>query len=90
MVSELWLNATQDVAILWGISPTNAVYLYALLFSVFFAIVIGVKSGKPIAGLIGFLGSLLMFSLLDAFPLWIIALPLTIIIVIGYYARGKE
>lgn len=88
MVSELFINATQMVAVLWDITPIQAVYFYALLFSVFFAIVFGVASRNVFVGVFSFLGSLLVFSMLDAFPIWIILIPAVIVIVIGYYAGG--
>lgn len=88
MVSELFTNATAGLAQFYMLSPENTVYLFAFLFSVCFAIIAGVRTGRPMVGLVIFFVSLFAFSLLGAFPLWIVALPVIIIIFIGRYAFG--
>lgn len=88
MVSELFTNATQGMAWLYGVSPANAVILFAFLFSVMFAIIGGVKTGKPIVGAVIFFLSLFVFAILDAFPLWIVALPLIIIVMVAGATQG--
>ena len=89
MVSELLLNATSGVAVFYGLSPTYAVYFFALFFSVFMGIVLGVKSGRPYMGLIGFMGTLMFFALIDGFPLWILGMGAVIVIVVGGFLHGK-
>lgn len=88
MVNAVMLGAVQGVAAMWGISPTNAVYVFAFLFSLMFGIAAAGKTGKPLAGAgVGFI-SLVAFGLMDAFPLWLLALPVLILVVVkGYDAR---
>lgn len=88
MVSEIFTNATQGVAVMWGISPVNAVYFFAILFSVMIGIALGIKSGKPMMGVAGFFGMLIIFAMLNAFPIWIIGMALVIMVLIGSKLGG--
>jgi len=85
LVNPLFLNAVQGVAVMYGLSPANTVYLFAFLFSVFFGIIAGVRSGRPLVGVGTFIGVLFLFAVLDAFPLWILALPLVVMLVLYTY-----
>lgn len=89
MVAQFWLDAVGDISIFYHMSPEMAVYFFALMFSVMIGIALGVKAGKPFIGLIGFLGTLTTFTFLGAFPLWILAIPLVIVIMVGYYG-GRQ
>ncbi len=90
MPEDFWLNMVDEVAILWSTTPTFALYLYVFLFAAMISIAIAVKFEKPFAGLITFLGVLLAFSILGAFPVWIIILPLVIVLAVIYYSRGNN
>lgn len=83
------LNLTQGVAVFYGVSPTNAVYLFAFLFSVMFGIIGGVRTERPIVGAVIFFVSLFAFAIMGAFPLWILALPVIILILLYSYKGGN-
>lgn len=90
MVAEIFLSWAEPFGIMWMMTPEQAVYFLAFIFSVAIGGSLGFRFNKPYAGLIGFLASLGGFALIGAFPLWIVALPLIIILLISYYAHQGE
>ena len=74
MVSELFLELVGTSAVFYGITPTNMVYLLSLFFSVFLGIVSGVASQSKTVAFLTFISFLFIFSILDLFPLWILAI----------------
>lgn len=88
MVNQMLINATGGVAAMYGISNTAALYFMALLFSLFIGIYAYQKTQNGLAAVAGFFGSLFIFSLFDAFPLWILALPIVLIIFLA--GRGNN
>lgn len=84
MVSDIWLNLAQNMGVFWGLSPEFTVYLITFLLSVIIAIMITIKTENVMAGLLGFMGALAVFAFMDAFPLWIVAIP-TVILMLTYY-----
>lgn len=90
MVNALFLEWGQYLASLFGISPTNAVYLMSFLVCVFLGIVAGVSSKNKALGFGTFVGMLFVFAILDAFPLWILAMASIIGGSMYYYLAGRE
>ena len=88
MVSQLFLNAVGGLSVFLGLSPTNTVYLMAILFSVMFAIAVTVKWGRPLLGFGTFVAILFIFAILDAFPIWILAVGLAIIFALFQAGHG--
>ena len=80
MVNQMLINATGGVAGMYGISNVAALYLMALLFSLFIGLVAYRETQSGWAAVAGFFGSLFVFSLFDAFPLWMLALPVVLVI----------
>jgi hypothetical protein len=87
MPAELFLNATQGVGVMYGLSAVNTLYMFSFLFAVFFAIIIAVRFNRPMAGLLTFVLALFIFSLLGMFPLWVLALPVVLIIAFGLWGK---
>jgi hypothetical protein len=88
MVSAFFIGMFEGVAVMFGLSPEATLYLFVLTFAVGLGVSLGMRFGNVWMGIIGFIGTLLMFSMLDAFPLWIIAVPMVIVAVITFYIRG--
>ena len=68
---------------MWGIDPVFALYFYSFMFSVAIGLILGRSSGRPMVGLMGFLGGILFFAVIDAFPIWLVALPIVIVMIVG-------
>ncbi len=90
MVSEFLVGMMDGVAVMWGISPTLALYLHVFVFAFAIGLSLTLKTKNPLAGVVGFLGTLLVFAMLDAFPLWIIAIPLILVLVIHFYLSKRD
>lgn len=90
MVNELFLTAAQSVAVFYGISPANMVYLLSFMFSTFLGIVSGVATKNKVVGFSAFVGFLFIFAIMDAFPLWILAMATLIGGVLYWYMAGRE
>lgn len=90
MVSEIWLNLAQNMGVFWGLSPEFTVYFMTFMLSVLIGIMVTIKTENVMAGLISFLGALTVFAVMDAFPLWIVAVPLVIIMLTYYYFNESE
>jgi len=88
MVSEYFLGMFEGIGTMFGLTPEAALYLFVMVFAVGIGASLGMKFSNVWAGLIGFMGTLLMFAALDAFPLWIIAVPLVLVMLITFYIKG--
>ena len=87
MVSEIFTDfiTTTGMDLFFGLPPDFTVYFLSFLFAVFFAIVAGVASGRPMAALGAFFGSLFIFAIIGSFPIWIIGMGIVILIFVFYY-----
>ena len=85
---DIFQETANGLAVFYGVSPANAVYLYVFLFAVFFGIVAALRSGRPVVGVYSFFGFLFIMSLLGAFPLWIVVLPIIALVLISKTGSG--
>lgn len=87
MAVPTWiLNASENFAVFWGLSPENTVYFYVLLFSVFFGMLVATNLRNALAGVVVFIASLAVFAVIGLFPLWVIGLGIVVIAI--FFLRG--
>ena len=80
----------EAMAQMWGIGVTPAAWLTSLLFSLLVGIFLASKTRNSMIGLIGFMGTLFLFSFFGLFPLWILALPIILLITLYAKVGGKD
>ncbi len=82
MVNEWALNLTKEYSNFYGLTNTGGLYLVSLLFCVFLAVFVTVRTGNVKLGLGSFLMSLFTFAFMGMFPLWIVAVTLVVIVAV--------
>ncbi len=82
MVNEWALNLTKEYANFYGLTNLGGLYLISLLFCVFLAVFVTIKTNNIKLGLGSFLMSLFAFGFMGMFPLWIVAITLVVIVAV--------
>lgn len=92
MVATLFTDfvTSTGMDLFFSLPPDFTVYFLSFLFAVFFAIVLGVASRKPMVGLASFMGALFFFSMIGSFPIWIVGMVLVIMIFVFFYGGDKS
>lgn len=80
----------QILGIFWNTGTDYAMYLMVFFIASFVAIAVIEFTKKPVAGVVAFFGTLFTASLIGAFPVWVLAFPLVIIIMVLNFAKREE
>lgn len=89
MVSEYFTGMFEGVAVMFSMSPEATLYMFVFVIACGLGLSVGLRFYNVWAGVIAFMGTLITFAMLDAFPLWLIAMPVVLIILVSFYMSNS-